>query len=544
MRIRAAIALLAVAAAACTSESPPEPPDPSPAGTPPPGTIRLGYPAEPPTLDPAAPSGEASATRDVLRPVLPGLFRLGSDLRPEPELASGWPGAGDVSLDPFSVRLGLREASWSDGEPITASDVRFTWERLRDGPTGARYRSLRDVEVVSSRRLVLRFDRPVRRWWALFSVDDMVLPAHAYDESWRDGPSVGGGPFLFAGWTKGLKVQLRRNPDWFGGAAGAEAIEVVVVPDDENRLDLLERGDLDAVFAPGEGNYGYRAGAHGFDPVEGALADGGASGAWGPSWWELDLNLDRMEGALADAVLLALERSLVWELLEDSGQVMQGIPSRFPVRGAREAGRPAIPGAWSGLGGDLEAARSRLEEAGYRREGERLMAPGGGAVEPVLAFDGGSAVANGIARFVHFRLRELGIRTEIVGIAADRFEREWVVEGRADAYVRLRRGADAPDAAVYRSGALPPGRTPGIDEAIDRAETARSPERLGEGPVVGLDSAAWQEVTEGLREARSVAPLARVRTWIVARPGVSGPRAVGASTGPLWNAAEWRIAGG
>jgi hypothetical protein len=468
----------------------------------------LGYAFEPPTLDPLAPGGASYATRDLLQPVLPDLFRLTAGLKPEPDLVAEWPGGRDISLDPFTVRLRLRRATWSDGKPISAADVRFSWERLRAGPTGHRYRFLKDVRILGPRTFELAFDRPMRRWWSLFSLDDMVLPAHSYSQDWdRDGPRISGGPFAIGGRTEGLRVRLVRNGRYWGPKALVRGIDVVFVRDDEVRLQLLEDGELDAFFAEGETNIGRRSRARGWQPTGGALdGSGQASGAWGPTWWELDLDPRKLPASVAPTMIKGIDPALVAEILEDSGQVADGIPSRFPRAGAERDGLPAIDGPWSGRG----------------------EIPNAGAASFRLAL-ARSGTGGAIARFIHFRLIEDGLRAELLELNGDVFER--YVEGpdRAPVLLRLRRGADAPDAGGYSSD------EPSAEGDIDRAES------VGYPASTGVDARAWTAAQRALLEAATVAPLARVRSWIVGRDGLSGPRATGASPGPLWNAAVWRI---
>jgi peptide/nickel transport system substrate-binding protein len=477
--------------------------------------------------------------------MLPALFRLDAKLRPHPDLVAAWPAAKEITLDPFTVSLRIRAgARWSDGKPITSTDVRFTLDKMRAGPTGARYRFLRDVRLVSARRFDLVFDRPVRRWWALFSVDDMILPAHAFADAWDRAPTVSGGPFAFGGWNPGLSIRLQRNDRYWGERAGAEAIEVIFVPDDEARLQLMSRGDLDLVFEEGESNVGQRSKGRGWTPVEGSL-DGSpnASGTWGPSWWELDLNGSRVrDSALAEAVGGAVDRHLSVELFDDSGQVADGIPARFPQAGAKADGLPGLPGPWPPSAVPVAQAKSVLAKAGYKRSGDKLT-KSGNPVEILLAFDESQAAANGLARFIHFRLRPLGIHVEIVPLATDRLWNDWLPNGKADAYLMLRRGADAPDTAAYRSDSpsvLNPARAD-ADAAVDRAESAADIARLRKGAVTGLGAAAWTEAQQALISGHLVYPLVRVRSWLVSRGGVVGPQATGCASGPLWNAESWRL---
>lgn len=469
--------------------------------------MRFGYPSEPPTLDPLAPGGGSAATRDVLRPVLPALFRLDARLRPEPELAAAWPEPADIALDPFTVTVRLRTAKWSDGTPITSEDVSFSWTKLRAGPTRHRYRYLRDVETPSATAVRLLFDRPVRRWWSLFSVDDMVLPAHAYSARWKNGPTVSGGPFAFDGWTRGLRIRLVRNRA-YDGVVPLAGIDVLFVPDHETRLQLLDRGDLDAFFSEGESNVGRRATAY----------DLRAQGVWGPTWWEIDLDPGRTGLATARAVVEAASPDLVAEILEDSGRSMNGIPPAFG-----SGGRPTAE-PWRGRG-SLDVAKEVL---------------GSGKRQFQLGY-GRAAAAGALAAFLHHRLRKIGVTAELVGVEPDTFEESFVVERRTPAMVRLRRGADAPDASAYSATFGQPGSA-AIDDGVVAAETTVDAQRLRSGPVVGLDAAGWAAAQRDLVGASTAAPLARVRTWIVSHDGVNGVEPTGAAHGPLWNTAAWTLA--
>jgi ABC-type transport system substrate-binding protein len=457
--------------------------------------------------------------------VLPALFSLDAASKPAPELAAAWPERDAITFDPFTVTIDLRRAEWSDGKAITSGDVRFSWTKLRVGPTGYRYRFLREVETPSARQVRLRFDRPVRRWWALFSVDDMVLPAHAYSERWAREPTVSGGPFTIAGWTDGLKIVLRRNERYWGRAPPLAGIDVLFVPDVETRLQLLERDEIDAFFAEGDTNLGRRARAYGSETIDGPLAgDGGASGAWGPTWWELDLDPQRLRLPVARAVLETAGTTLAAEILEDSGRRANTIPPQLNPR------REDVPEPWRARG-DLDAA-TRVLDAGGIPSGNRRA-------EFQLAF-AGDGTAGALAAFIHFRLREIGVTAELVGLEYDTFERSWVPERRAPAVLRLRRGADAADVASYTSAARLPGSS-AIDDQVADAESDVPPERLAAGPVTGVDADAWLAAQRKLAEAAAVTPLAAVRTWVVAADGIWGPHATGTASGPLWNTAAWSV---
>lgn len=460
----------------------------------------MGYPSEPPTLDPLVDGGAASTTRDILRPMLPALFSLDEDLKPVEELAA-WPQTDDITFDPFTVRLTLRDARWSDSRPVTGEDVAFSFDKLKQGPTGHRYEVLREVRVVSPQRIELEFKQIVRRWWALFSVDDMILPAHAYSSEWDDGPTVTSGPMRFDGWTKGLEVRMRADTSHYA-APKLGGVDVVFVPDDETRLELLERGELDLLFAEGEVNIGRRATARGFEP----------QGVFGPTWYELEIDAGDVGANVAAAIVEAIHPTLAAEIFEDSGRPANGISPVFP--------EPEAPTAepWRRRG-NLNEAKARLGSGG-KRSFQIAYARGTPGV---------------IARYMHFRLMGLGLRGELLGIEADAFERltDDPDDPPAAVVLRLRRGADAPDASWYAS------RT--TSDAIGASRRATR-EEVGSGPAVGLSRAEWAQAQRDLESAKVIAPLVKARSWIVAREGVEGMRVTGASNGPLWNVAVWDAA--
>jgi hypothetical protein len=484
---------------ACGREGDPRP-NPTASAAAPVGTLRFAYPDEPPTLDPLAPGGASSETRDILRPLLPALFRLNAKLRPEPDLVAAWPAPSNFTFDPFSVTLKLRKASWSDGQPITSTDVSFSAAKLRAGPTGYRYRYLKSVDVLTPRTLRLRFDRPLRRWWSLFSLDDMVLPAHAYSSAWSNGPTVSGGPFVFKSWTKGFDIKLDRNATYFGDAARLSSLDIEFVPDDETRLQLLRSHQIDAFFAEGNPNMGRRANAYGFPDAGGAIeGHAAASGVWGPTWIELDLDAARLSASLRRAIVEGSDPALAAEIFEDTGRRLDALPPSFRSPGTSQP--------WLDRGDVKKAAALAKGMSG----------------DFELAYPEGPAGA--VANFMHFHLAP-AMTAELAGVEPSLFEKSWVPERSAPATLRVRRGADAPDADAY-----------GADDNVAAADTT------GAGIQIrtGLDPAPWIREEASLAQAATVAPLVQLRTWIVAGDGVFGPRPTGTSEGPFVDAATWRI---
>jgi ABC-type transport system substrate-binding protein len=224
------------------------------------GTVRLGVPEEPASLNPFDPKSRTAAGAALLGQVLPQLFRVDPAGR-----AEGWL-VDDASVrtaaDGASVTFSLRDgARWSDGTAITADDLRFTLETVRgDAWPGSRagYDRVTTVEGKED-SVTFRFAEPLPGWRHLFSGPDFVLPAHRLAGrdlrvEWKQGPDLSGGPFRLGPVTPGLSVVLERNDAWWGGQAKATAIQVLVVPDVRTMEQLLERRELDVAWPPATSN--------------------------------------------------------------------------------------------------------------------------------------------------------------------------------------------------------------------------------------------------------------------------------------------------
>ncbi len=114
-------------------------------------------------------------------------------------------------------------AKFSDGHPVTAQDVIFSWQLLRDkGRANYRtyYAKVRRAEALGER--AVRFDLAAAEDRELPLILGLmpILPRHATDASAFDqtsfAPPLGSGPYLVADVRAGERVLLKRNPDYWG----------------------------------------------------------------------------------------------------------------------------------------------------------------------------------------------------------------------------------------------------------------------------------------------------------------------------------------
>jgi peptide/nickel transport system substrate-binding protein len=167
------------------------------------------------------------------------------------ELAESWDVDASRRRWTFHLRPGVR---WHDGQPFSAEDVLFTFDRLLDPTVGAPDRAVfagarlakvgtRDVEVTLRAPLAnaeLDFDRI------------LILPRHRFprgdlSRSTDATAPVGTGPMSFLSWVRGREIALGRSPTYWGPPAPTPRLTFRFMASPPAVLAAIEHGDLDVV---------------------------------------------------------------------------------------------------------------------------------------------------------------------------------------------------------------------------------------------------------------------------------------------------------
>lgn len=173
-------------------------------------------------------------------------------LAPVPDLAESITPESDTR---YRVRLrrGLR---FSDGSPLTAADVRATFEGVVDEALGSRYaqsyRRIAHIETPDPRTVVFTLDAA----HATF-ITDLELPVMRAADARRQvaqlgGPApIGAGPYVLSRRGRG-DMRLSANPHWHGGRPRHPEVRFLVIRDDNTRAMRLRAGagDLAQVAVP------------------------------------------------------------------------------------------------------------------------------------------------------------------------------------------------------------------------------------------------------------------------------------------------------
>jgi peptide/nickel transport system substrate-binding protein len=202
--------------------------------------------ADPVSLDPHR---EFDASSDnVVNQLFDGLVRFSENGDIQPALAESWRRVDDQTLE-FKLRPGVR---FHNGEPCDAEAVRFSVARQMDpkspAPNAALLGSLEAVVVdpLTVRLKTKGTDAVLLNKLPMFV---KVLPPKYLKEVGEEGFAkhpVGTGPFQFAEWKRGDRIELKRNPSyWLGGAPKVDELVFRFLPRDEQLKALLEgRVDL------------------------------------------------------------------------------------------------------------------------------------------------------------------------------------------------------------------------------------------------------------------------------------------------------------
>ncbi len=178
-----------------------------------------------------------------------------------PGLATSW----RVSPDGLTVTLSLRQARFSDGSPITASDVKWSLDRARDPRNGIwnfLLGAIASVMIADPATIVLHMRHPDPSILpALSTFNAAIMPQRAFEASHGaddrekaidfERHPVTSGPFVLQSWVRGATMRLRRNPDyWQIGEDGRplpylDGIEFELVADDATRILKVQSGELD-----------------------------------------------------------------------------------------------------------------------------------------------------------------------------------------------------------------------------------------------------------------------------------------------------------
>jgi len=349
-------------------------------------TITIGMQLEPPNLDPTG--GAAAAIDEVTYAnIFEGLTRYQPDGSIAPGLAESWRISDDGTVYTFKLRDGV---TFHDGSAFTAEDVKFALDRARaEDSTNAQkalFAGIADVAVIDPTTVEITLSAPNGGFLTNLAWGDAVIVAPESVDQAATAP-VGTGPFRFARWVQGDRIEIERNPDYWGAAPALESATFKFISDPTAAFAALMAGDVDAfpVFPAPENLVQFEADAR-FKVIVGSTEG------------ETILSMNNRSPALSDVrVREAIAHAIKRQDIIDGAMFGFGTPigTHFAPHHPDYVDLIALSDH------DPEKARGLLAEAGYG-EGLTLSLK---LPPPSYARRGGEIIAA--------QLRDVGIETEI-----------------------------------------------------------------------------------------------------------------------------------
>ncbi|MEO0189809.1 MAG: TonB family protein [candidate division WOR-3 bacterium] len=164
-----------------------------------------------------------------------------------PELAASWEFSEDLTTITYYLRSDIK---WWDGEPVTAEDVLYTFERMQDPKTNypmvSRLRFIKKAEVVNKYAIKFTFSQVYAD--LLTDSDIMPIPKHIYEKSPDDFGKkkiIGNGPYKVKEWTPGSGLVLTANEDYYRGRPPLDEIYIKYYTDFSAMINDFVQGNLD-----------------------------------------------------------------------------------------------------------------------------------------------------------------------------------------------------------------------------------------------------------------------------------------------------------
>lgn len=173
-----------------------------------------------------------------------------------PSLAESWKVSDDGLTYEFVIRQG---ALFHNGEPVTAEDVKYSFERYRGASHSVMKGRVAAVETPDPRRVVFKLKAPwpdFLTFYATATGSGWIVPKAYVEKVGEDGykkAPIGAGPYKFVSFTPGVELVVEAFDKYWRKTPSVKRLVLKVIPDESTRLAALKRGEVDIMYgAQGE----------------------------------------------------------------------------------------------------------------------------------------------------------------------------------------------------------------------------------------------------------------------------------------------------
>ena len=397
--------------------------------------LKIGWAQDPATLNPFTEVNEEgfniwAVNWDLLVNFSP------DDLKPVSGIAESW----EVSEDQKSVTFTLNpDAKWSDGTPITSTDVKWSLENLgTDGYNFSAYTDkVESIETPDDTTVVVNTTQPdARMVGGLFIY---ILPEHIWGKVPPDEltgsyqpelPLVGSGPFIVTEFERNRIIRMEPNPEWTGDAPNFDEIQYIKYGTEDAAERALTLGEVDVITEVQPTTFERLGEEANVETIRGAS----------PSYTELAFNLCSeadcpdaefnpavQDKAVRQALAYAIDRERINEISAlGTSFVANGILPQFYQTFYETPEQVYDPP-------DVEQAKQLLDDAGWQDNGDDPRTKG----DQTLSFDlfvrSESQSDTQAAKLIAEMAREIGVEFKVQVVSADKLTEITIrqVDGKA-----------------------------------------------------------------------------------------------------------------
>ena len=400
-------------------------------------------------------TGIAAASFEAYQMMYPTLTEYSAeDFSTVPGLAESWEESEDQTYWTYKIRPGLK---WSDGQPLTARDAAYTFNRVINGDIeqtnyGGYTSTITKAVAEDDTTLKLFVKRPSP---IMYHLAVYILPEHiwknidgkqakSYKNEPKDGePVVGGGPFVLVERRKGEFLRFEANPNFYGGKPAADEVVFRVYKNTDAIAEALRKGEID---------YANDLSANVFNSLEGAEGITTVPSVYS-GFNQIAFN---MGAALTDGTPIGNGSKLVLDpqvRLAVAQAIDRQVLADKVYGGFATPGSTVIPPLYRDLhlepadpvGFDLAAANATLDAAGYTMGDDGVrVSPDGERMSLRLLGRQESSESQKVVEYVKDWLGQIGIEVDVRIVSEDTlyekvgngdfdmFEWGWVVEPDPD----------------------------------------------------------------------------------------------------------------
>ena len=446
-----------------------------------------------------------------------------------PSLADRW----NISTDGLSYTFHLHAGvTWSDGQPLTADDVQFTFQTVLDPKVQTALRSRLDgvarVDVVDP--LTVQLTLKAASCPALLGAAGIpIVPKHLLASSadfnkddFGSSKPVGCGPYTFVEWKKDDHVTLAANPKHWRGKPNIARVIRKVVKDNTVTAAQLRAGETDWAIVQPESIDDLKS-----DPHLGLIQYGNSTINY--IVWNLDRPVFE-DRRVRQALAYGLDReTLIKTVFNGQGEVLQSPILAFSW--AFNANVPKYPY-------DPDRAKALLVDAGWTPGPDGIARKGGTPLRFALVTNSGNKARESVLTVAQDQWRKIGVdvRPQLLqlGTVNDKLQKTHDFDAVLSQYVP---SVDPDQTAVWSSKEYPGGLNyshfadPSVDALLAQART-----------VSGCDQAArkalYDRLQAALMGAQPVLLLYQPITFIAYDRTLRGI-APTVYARPQWNLAQW-----